>query len=128
MASRLHWRTIGYSRNKADEVEFTKTEIIFYVAMFVASGFACLARIWRDNERADIRTVFGRCLSSGFLSFGVVAIWIGSNPDSSAGSGAYWMAIATLVGYCSRDIQDQILTRGINWIINKFGGPGDVEK
>jgi len=109
-------------------VEFTKTEIVFYVAMFIASGFACLARIWRDNEHADVRTVFGRCLSSGFLSFGAVAIWIGRNPDPAIGSGAYWLAIATLVGYCSRDIQDQILTRGISWMLEKFSGPDNAAK
>ena len=106
-------------------MDFPEAEITFYAAAFVASSIACLARIFRDNERIDVRTVFGRCASSGVLSFGAIGIWVGSNPDANSG-GFYWLAIAALIGYCSRDIQDQILTRLVNWLLKKFGGPDDV--
>lgn len=105
-------------------MDFPKTEIVFYSAAFVASSIACLARIFRDNEHLDVRVVCGRCASSGVLSFGIVAIWIGSHPNPSTG-GFYWMAIAALIGYCSRDIQDQILSKTISWLLKKFGGPDD---
>ena len=108
-------------------MDFPKKEIVFYATAFVAACIACLARIFRDNERIDVRTVCGRCASSGVLSFGIVAIWIGSNPDPNAG-GFYWLAIAALIGYCSRDIQDQLLSRTISWLLKKFGGPDDVGK
>ena len=108
-------------------MDFPKTEIVFYATAFVAACIACLARIFRDNERIDTRVLFGRCASSGVLSFGIVAIWIGSNPDPNAG-GFYWLAIAALIGYCSRDIQDQLLSRTISWLLKKFGGPDDVGK
>jgi len=102
-------------------VDFPKTEIVFYSAAFVASAIACLARIFRDNERIDGYTILGRCVASGVLSFGGVALWVGSNPDTDSG-GFYWLAVAALIGYCSRDIQDQIFTRIIAWAIGKFGG------
>ena len=105
-------------------MDFPEAEIRFYAAAFIAACIACLARIFRDNERVDIRTILGRCASSGVLSFGAIGIWLGNRPDADS-RGFYWLAIAALIGYCSRDIQDQILTRLIGWLLKKFGGPDD---
>lgn len=109
------------------EMEFSKSEIVFYGIAFVVSGTCSLARIWRDNEPIRSRVVVGRCISSGFFGAGGVALWIGRYPDS-AGSGAfYFLAIAALIGYMSKDVQDQILTRLARWITNKIG-PEDGPK
>ena len=107
--------------------EFSAAEALFYAASFVASGIACFARILRDNEPIIARVVFGRCLSSGFLSFGIVAVWVGRDTDSGSFGGFYWLAIAALIGYLSKDIQDQILTRASSWLLKKFG-PDDAGK
>ena len=100
---------------------------MFYAVSFLASGVASLARILRDGEPIGGRVIFGRCLSSGILSFGAVAIWIGRSPDHSGVSGYYWLAIAALIAYTSKDVQDQVLHRLSSWVLKKFG-PEDVGK
>ena len=100
---------------------------MFYAVSFLASGIASLARIMRDGEPIGGRVIFGRCLSSGILSFGVVAIWIGRSADHSSASGFYWLAIASLIAYMSKDVQDHILHRISHWVCKKFG-PDDVGK
>ena len=109
------------------DFQFSPIEAMFYAASFVASGLASFARILRDNEPLVPRVVFGRCLSSGFLSFGIVAIWVGRSADTSSFGSFGWLAVAALIGYLSKDIQDQILTRASHWLLKKFG-PDDVGK
>lgn len=102
-------------------MDFPQTEIVFYAVAFITAAIACLARIWRDNERIELYVIFGRCMSSAILGCGTVSIWLGDSAGSDGNGGFYWLAVAALVGYCSRDIQDQVLTRVINWLIGKFG-------
>lgn len=102
-------------------MEFSATEALFYAASFIASGAASFARILRDNEPVIARVVFGRCLSAGFTSFGVVAIWVGRDPSAGALGGFYWLAIAALIGYTSKDLHDKVLARVSDWILSKFG-------
>lgn len=108
-------------------MEFSAAEALFYAASFVTSGAASFARILRDNESLVGRVIFGRCISAGFTSFGVVAIWIGRNPDSGSLGGFYWLAIAALIGYTNKDLHDQILTRVTEWLLSKFG-PDDKKQ
>ena len=100
---------------------------MFYAVSFITSGIASLARILRDNEPLIGRVVLGRCLSSGVLSFGIIAVWVGRSADTSSFGTFGWLAIAALIGYLSKDIQDQILTRASHWLLKKFG-PDDVGK
>ena len=103
---------------------FSATEIQFYSICFIVSSFACLSRLWRDNEHLDLRTSVGRCLSSGVLGFGAIGIWIGRDPSSLNGGSVYYLAIATLVGYLGKDLQDQLLNRIVRYGLKKTGLEG----
>jgi hypothetical protein len=102
-------------------VAFSAAEIQFYSMCFLVSSFACLSRLWRDNERLDLRTSVGRCLSSGVLGFGTIGIWIGRDPSSLNGGSVYYLAIAALVGYVGKDLQDQLLNRLVRYGMKKTG-------
>jgi hypothetical protein len=105
-------------------VEFSQAEIIFYAVASIASGAACFARVLRDHEPVEFSTLVGRCMSSAVLGFGVVALWLGNSPVADGTNGFFWLAIASLIGYCSRDIQDQIIQRLVDWILKKFDSDG----
>lgn len=100
---------------------FETQEIIFYGVCFVVSTFAGLARLWRDNDRVGWRNGLGRCLSSGFFSFGIVGIWAGRDPGSLVASGFFYLAIAAILGWMGKDLQDQILTRLVKFGLKKTG-------
>ena len=116
------------NQDEGNDVDFPQDEIRFYAIAVVVSGVACFARILRDNEPIERRNIVGRCMSSSVLGCGAVAIWLGNHPTDTGNGGFYWLAVCALIGYCSRDIQDQILSRLVGWLLKRFGGDDVVGK
>lgn len=109
-------------------MDFTQIELKFYGAIFVVASIACLFRIFRDNEFAHSRAIFGRCVSSGVFAFGGIAIWVGSHPPPADGSGFYFLAVAAFIGILDKEIQSKLIEWIVSWFFKKIGGPGDVGK
>lgn len=99
---------------------FTSTEIIFYVAVSLFGVLGGVIRYWRDGDCDNRIRAIGRCLSSWVVAFGVVGLWIGNAPDSVV-SPFYYLAVSTLVGYVSPDIQERIINRLIEEILRRVG-------
>ena len=100
------------------DFQFSPTESMFYALVFIAAGSATLFRVWRDNEPVRGRTLIGRCLSAGSVTFGVVAVCIGSRPAADSLSGFYWVAIATLTSYYWKEIEEKALKRIIDKVVS----------
>jgi hypothetical protein len=101
-------------------VVFTSTEIIFYACVSVFGVVGGVIRHWRDGGGDSRVRSIGRCLSSWVVAFGVVGLWIGNDP-SSVISPFYYLAVSTLVGYVSPDIQERIINRLIEELLRRVG-------
>ncbi len=99
---------------------FTSTEIIFYACVSVFGVVGGVIRHWRDGGGDSRVRSIGRCLSSWVVAFGVVGLWIGNDP-SSVISPFYYLAVSTLVGYVSPDIQERIINRLIEELLRRVG-------
>lgn len=99
---------------------FTSTEIIFYTCVSVFGVVGGIIRYWRDGGGDNRVRGIGRCLSSWVVAFGVIGLWIGNAPDSVV-SPFYYLAVSTLVGYVSPDIQERIINRLIEEILRRVG-------
>lgn len=102
------------------EFHFSAVETLFYTVTFVTASAAGFARLLRDNDVILIRSVLGRCLGSGCLGFGIVSLLIGHSNSVNLSS-FYWVAVSTLIGYASKDIQDKIFGIMIAWLLKRFG-------
>ncbi len=99
---------------------FTSTEVIFYLVVSVFGVLGGVIRHWRDGGSNNRIRAVGRCLSSWVVAFGVVGLWIGNDP-SSVISPFYYLAVSTLVGYVSPDIQERIINRLIEELLRRVG-------
>ena len=120
-------------------MEFDPAEAIFYAVVFVAAGAITLFRVWRDNERLRGRALIGRSLSAGSVTFGIVALLIGRSADPSSDGpsdgGFYWLAIAALIAYYWKEIEEKalkkIIDKVVTFALGVFGikdGKDDVGK
>jgi hypothetical protein len=101
-------------------VDFSKTEVVFYIAVSVSGLIGGVIRLCIDNISYGIIGNIGRCLSAGLVSFGIVGIWIGHD-SSGIGSPFYYLAASALIGYVGHDLQDKIFNRAIGVLLNKIG-------
>ena len=99
---------------------FTSTEIIFYACVSVFGVVGGVIRHWRDGGGDSRVRSIGRCLSSWVVAFGVVGLWIGNDP-SSVVSPFYYLAVSTVVGYMSPDVQEKLLNRAFEKILHYVG-------
>lgn len=97
---------------------FTSTEIIFYCAVSAFGIVGGIIRQLRDGGGDNRVRSIGRCLSSWVVAFGVIGLWVGSTPDSVV-SPFYYLAVSTLVGYVSPDIQERIINRLIEELLRR---------
>ncbi|QDV26350.1 hypothetical protein [Aureliella helgolandensis] len=102
-------------------MEFDKTEAIFYGIIGAAGSIGGLIRLWRDNERLDIRGSLGRILSSGILAFGAIGCWIGRAPSDTITGPVFYVAVATLIGYMGKELQDKILAKLVTYALKRAG-------
>ena len=101
---------------------FNPAEAFFYACVFVAAGAITVFRSWRDQEPVGGRTLVGRSLSSGTVVFGVVGVLLHRSADSSSGmpdsGGFYWLAIAALIAYYWKEIEEKALKRIIDKVVS----------
>jgi len=86
-------------------VEFERTEIVYYAAVLLFGCLGGLARLLRDQTYPGFHRSLGSILSSGIVSFGGVALWIGRSPDSIVGP-IYYLAVAVFVGYFTLEVTE----------------------
>jgi hypothetical protein len=87
-------------------------EIFFYFGVWVVSFAASMCRGLRDNLSDNIWQYVSGGATSGFTSFGIIAVW--SHYSDSSGSYAFWIGAAALLGIIGKE-QDTIL----RWILRK---------
>lgn len=82
--------------------EITKTEIEFFVAVWLVAFFAAFARGARESEYRNLWHAFAIGSTAGFFSFGIVAFLL--DPDSSNGRNSWsWLGVSALVGLMSKE-------------------------
>lgn len=91
-------------------MEFVKTEIIFYATITLFGLLGGISRHLRDRLVCGWAGIFGRCLSSGLVTFGVVGVWIGDNPNIIV-SPIYYLALSVLVGYATYESPGDLISR-----------------
>ena len=64
-----------------------------------------IIRQWRDGGRRSCRRSAGSVFSAGLFAFAGVGLWLGHFPDGTTGP-IYYLAIASFVGFYSREVQD----------------------
>lgn len=84
---------------------FTSAEIIYYAAVLLFGCLGGLARLLREQVYPGFARSLSSVLSSGIVSFGGVALWIGRSPDSVVGP-VYYLAVAVFVGYFTLEVTE----------------------
>lgn len=106
-----------------EKMDFNKTEALYYAVVLLFGCLGGLGRVCRDPVYAGFVRAASGVASSGIISFGVVALWIGRSPDSIVGP-FYYLAVATFVGYFTLEITEYsktVIKSIIRGIFKKFG-------
>lgn len=85
----------------------TTQEIVFYGLVWVVAFAASLFRAIRDGESGSAGHGCALGVTAGFVSFGVVSIWVNSN-SSSVNLPWYWIGVSALIGLLGKE-QDRLM-------------------
>ena len=87
--------------------EITTEEITFYCLVWIVAFAASLLRAIRDNESRTAWHGIALGCTAGFVSFGVVSIWLNSDTAGDA-LPWYWLGVSALIGLLGKE-QDNIM-------------------
>jgi len=100
-------------------VHVTTQEVIFFAVIYAITVTATIARGLRDRDYLNIGHAFNSSLSSGFFSFGIIAVWLNSTANNLNYNSWYWLGVAALLGLMGKE-QDKILRLVVGGILKGF--------
>ncbi|XZE18797.1 hypothetical protein SH449x_004102 [Pirellulaceae bacterium SH449] len=88
-------------------------EVLFYLLIWIVSCAASVCRGLRDDLNNNIWVYLSGGATSGFCSFGIIAVW-STYSNVGPGNHAFWIGASALLGILGKE-QDAIL----RWLLGK---------
>lgn len=93
-------------------------EITFYGMVWAVAFAASVCRAIRDGDAGTLWHGSALGVTSGFVSFGIVSVWRGSNAGGDA-LPWYWLGVSAFIGLAGKE-QDNILRLAIRALLKGF--------
>lgn len=121
-------------KGKTVHVQVTIIEVLFFVAIWIVAFCASITKAAYDSGPNTFVRLLTIGFSGGFLSLGIIAIWIDwvshRSPDTANNSFGpwFWIGTSTLLGFFHKDVieflllnSNKLLTTIVSKVFKLFG-------